>query len=90
MITAQQRMYNADRYLRGGALRCYNLCHTLNYSLKLLCLLLILGTFFLPAFRVTADATNASGTLGVCNIEDPTYDISLKNIDTIRQKLFLV
>ena len=38
-----------------------------------MCLLLILGTFFLPAFRVDADATNATGTLGVCNIQDPTF-----------------
>ena len=29
--------------------------------------------FFLPAFRVIASAANASGTLGVCNIEDPIY-----------------
>ena len=57
----------------GGGSRCDTLCCILNCWLELLCLCLMLGTFFLPAFSIDANATNAPGTLGVCNIENPTY-----------------
>ena len=63
----------------GGGYCCDTVCCILNCSLELLGLLLMLGTFFLPAFCVDAYAGiepnhNAPGTLGVCNIANPTYD----------------
>ena len=60
--------------VEGGGNRCDTLCCILNRSLELLCLLLILGTFFLPTFSVTVNAKNAPGTLGICDIENPRYD----------------
>ena len=69
----QYIIYETERSSCRGGLCCDTLCCILNCSLELLCLLLILGTFFLPKFSVDAFAS-AAGTLGVCNIQNPTYD----------------
>ena len=50
------------RICGGGGYRCDTLCCILNYSLELLCVLLMLGTFFLPAFSIDA---NASGSFSL-------------------------
>ena len=56
--------------LEGGGNRCDTLCCLLSKSLELLAVLM-LGAFFLPKFNVNIYASNAPGTLGVCNIQNP-------------------
>ena len=78
----QQTTYGTKRSCGGGGNRCDTLCCILNRSLELVCLLLILGTFFLPTFSVTVNAKNAPGTLGICDIENPTVGTTASGENT--------